>query len=150
MGELFQQIAKTHTVPQVTVLASLGRNRPILDLGMVLSFVLLYSLAASMAARTLWRRYPPVQCGWTAGAIMSLFVAFVFASLSTMAGEQWNWIFESHRVGNSHMSYRVQRLWWGHHRPEVFVGALFIFGFLSLAIARRQTRVEDTRGSAAA
>ena len=48
--------------------------------------------------------------GWVPGAIMALFLSLVFATGSTMIGEVWSRVAESHRVGNSHMSYRVQRL----------------------------------------
>ena len=67
---------------------------------------------------------------------MALFVSFVFAVGSTMVGEVWSGIAESLRIGNGHMSYRIQRLWWGRHRTELFAGALMVFWLAAMQVAR--------------
>jgi len=113
MGALFEQIAKAHGVPPGQVSDALGRNRAHIDLAVILPFVLLYCFAAPAVARTIWRRYPPIEHGWIPGVIMVLFLSLVFAVGSTMLGEVWSGIAESFRIGNGHMSYRTQRLLWG-------------------------------------
>ena len=44
-----------------------------------------------------------------------------------MLGEVWIWVVEGFRVGNGHMSYRGDRLFWARHRFELFAAALLIF-----------------------
>jgi hypothetical protein len=62
-----------------------------------------------------------------------------------IAGEQWNWFVEGHRIGNNHMSYRVWRMFWPRHRLELFAGALLIFWFAAINVARR-VRLEHFNG----
>ena len=127
MGALFEQIAKAHGVPPGQVSDSLGHNRAHIDLAVILPLVLLCCFAAPAVARTIWRRYPPIEHGWIPGVIMVLFLSLVFAVGSTMLGEVWSGIAEAFRVGNGHMSYRTQRLLWGRHRTELFAGAWIVF-----------------------
>ena len=143
MGALFEQIAKEHGVPVAQVSSSLGRNRAPIDLAVILPFMVLYCFAALAVARMIWRRYPPMEQGWIAGAIMVLFLSLVFAAGSTMLGEVWCGIAESLRIGNGHMSYRAQRLWWGRHRTEMFAGALVIF-WLAAVRGARHMRANDS------
>jgi len=133
MEELFTEAAKEHGVSSEQVAMSLGHNRAYIDLGMSAPFVLLYCFAAAVLARAVWNRYPP-DCGWIPGAVMTLFLSLFIAAGSVLLGEQWNWFVETHRIGNEHMSYRADRLWWGTHRLELFVGGvvvIWIFGFVA-------------------
>lgn len=127
MGTLFEQIAKEHGVPVESVYSSLGRNRAHIDLAVNLPFALLYCLGAAAVARMIWRRYPPAEESWIPGAIMTLFLSLAFALGGTMLGEIWSWLAESYRIGNSHMSYRADRLLWARHRTALFAGALIAF-----------------------
>jgi hypothetical protein len=137
MGRLFQEIGKEHGVLVEQVSASLGQNRAYIDLAELLPFALLYSFASVLAARWIWRRYPPAEDGWASGITMALFVSLAFAAGSTLLGEVWNWIVEGHRIGNSHMSYRADRLFWAKHRFELFAAALVIFWLAAINAARR-------------
>lgn len=137
MASLFEQIAKEHRVPVGLVSGALGRNRGRIDLAINLPYVLLYGLAAIAVARFIWRKYPPTEHGWIPGAIMALFLSLVIAALSMMLGEIWSWVAESYRIGNDHMSYRVQRLWWVRHRTEHFAGAVTAFWLAVAAIGLR-------------
>lgn len=145
MQRLFAEIGKEHGVPVEQVSASLGRNRTYIDLAEILSFALLYTLAAIACVRMIWRRYP-LEDGYATGITMALFVSLVFAAGSTMLGEQWNWFVEGHRIGNNHMSYRVWRMFWPRHRLELFAGALLIFWLAAIHAARRARR-EQIKGS---
>ncbi len=133
---LFEEIAKEHGVPVGQVSNALGRNRAYIDLAELLPFALLLGLAAIVGARIVWRRYPPVEDGWAPGIIMALFVSLAFASTSALLGEVWNWIVEGHRIGNPHMSYRADRLFWHNHRLGLFVAALLIFWLAAILAAR--------------
>jgi hypothetical protein len=145
MERLFEKIGKEHGVRVEQVSDSLGRNRAYIDLAELLPFALLYSLAAIVGARTIWRRYPPAEDGWASGIAMALFISLAFAATSALLGEVWNWVVEGHRIGNSHMSYRAERLFWHNHRFELFVAALLIF-WLAAILATRRVRLVHSDG----
>jgi hypothetical protein len=142
METLFEQIARDHRVPVGLVSASLGHNRGRIDVALNLAFALLYCPAAAAMGRQIWRRYPPMEQGWVPGAIMTLFLSLVFATGGMMLGEVWSWVAESHRIGNSHMSHRVNRLWWVQHRAALFPGALVVF-WLAGAQGARSIRLHS-------
>lgn len=144
MQKLFAQIARDHGISVGLVSASLGHNRGRIDLALNLAFAVLYCLAASAMGRKIWRSYPPLEHGWVSGAIMTLFLSLAFAAGGLMLGEVWSWVAESHRIGNSHMSHRVDRLWWVQHRAALFPGALVVFWLASAQGARvRMRRYSD-------
>jgi len=134
---LFEEIAKKHGVPAGQVSDSLGRNRGYIDLAELLPFALFYGVTAMVGARILWRRYPPAEDGWAPGIIMALFVSLALAATSALLGEVWNWTVEGHRIGNPHMSYRAERLYWHNHRLELFAAALLIFWLAAIIAACR-------------
>jgi hypothetical protein len=137
LGTLFEQIAKEHGVPAGKVSSSLGHNRAHIDIAVNLPFVLLYWFAAAAVARTIWRRYPPAEYGWIPGAVMTLFLSLVFTAASTLVGETWCALAENIRIGNGHMSYRMQRLLWVRYRTELFAGGVIVFWFSVAAAASR-------------
>lgn len=145
MERLFEEIGKQHGVPAAQVAGSLGRNRAYIDLAEVLPFALLYGLAATAVARMIWRRYLPAEDGWAPGITMALFLSLALALGGTMLGEQWNWFVETHRIGNNHMSYRADRLFWAKHRFELFAAALMAF-WLAVIDAARRMRSEHFKG----
>lgn len=59
------------------------------------------------------------------------------AAAGLMAGEVWSWILESRRVGNPHMTYRVERLWWVRHYTMIFSPEVTAFWLAAAALARR-------------
>lgn len=137
MERLFAEIGKEHGVSLEQVSGSLGQNRAYIDTAVVLPFALLYILAAVVVARMIWRRYAPAEQGWTPGITMALFLSLSLAVGSTMLGEQWNWFVEGQRIGNNHMSYRADRLFWAKHRFELFAAALLIFWLAAINAANR-------------
>ena len=146
MERLFEEVGKEHGVPVGQVSDSLGRNRAYIDLAELLPFALLYGLAAIVGVRVIWRRYPPAEDGWTSGIAMTLFISLAFAATSALLGEVWNWVVEGHRIGNSHMSYRAERLFWANHRFELFIAALLIFWLAAILAARRVRLVHSDGG----
>ena len=137
MASLFEQVANEHRVPVGLVSDGLGRNRAGIDLAINLPFLLLYCLGALAVACWLWRKYPPAEHGWVPGVTMALFLSLAMAVGGTMLGEVWSWIAEGYRVGNSHMTYRVERLWWVRHRTWLFAGAVTAFWAATAVAARR-------------
>jgi hypothetical protein len=145
MERLFEEIGKEHGIPVAQVSGSLGQNRAYIDLAEVLPFELLYSFAAIVAARMIWRSYTPAKDGWAAGTTMTLFVSLVLAAGSTLLGGLWNWFAEGCRIGNNHMSYRANRLFFAKHRFELSAAALMIF-WLAAIYAARCVRREHFNG----
>jgi hypothetical protein len=145
MARLFAEIGKEHGVPVEQVAAALGQNRGYIDLAEILPFELLYVLAAILSARMIWRRYAPAEDGWAPGIAMALFVSVALAAGGTLHGEMWNWSVETHRIGNNHMSYRADRLFFARHRLELFVAAFMIFWLAAIHAARR-VRLEHFNG----
>lgn len=136
MGALFEKVAEEHRAPVEQVSSSLGRNRGYIDLTEILSFVTLYFFVATVIARMSWRRYSREEHGWTPGMIMALFLSVVFAGACMLPGDVWCDIAETYRIGNSHMSYRFDRLLWARHRAEAFVGLLAVFRIAAATTAR--------------
>jgi hypothetical protein len=138
IARLFEEIGKQHGVSVEQVSDSLGQNRAYLDISEILPFALLYSFAAFMGARMIWRRYAPAEVGWASGITMALFVSVAFAAGSSLLGEVWNWMVEGYRIGNGHMSYRADRLFWTRHRFELFAAALLVFWLAAIDAALGQ------------
>jgi hypothetical protein len=145
MAALFNKVAAEHGVPLEQVSDSLGRNRVYIDLAEILSFATLYFLVAVVVARMNWRRYSPKEHGWTPGLAMALIVSFVFAGSGMLLGDVWCDIAETHRIDNSHMSYRFDRLLWPRHRAEFFMGLLLAF-WLAATVTARNVRSQLSNG----
>ncbi len=136
MRTLFERVAEQHGVSARQVADSLGRNRSYIEAAEILPFALLYALVAGVIARTIWRRHLPSEHGWSSGLVMSIFLSLVFAAGATIIGETWCGLAETFRIGNGHMSYRLQRLFWARHRTDMFAFALVIFVLASGWMAR--------------
>jgi hypothetical protein len=136
MATLFGAVARQHDVPIELVYKSLGHNRVYIDAAEMLPFALLYCFLIAVVTRVILRRYPPAD-GWTPSAIMILLLSVGFALGGIMLGEVWSWFLEGYRVGNSHMSYRAQRLIWSRHPVVLFSGALALFWLVAIEVARR-------------
>jgi hypothetical protein len=137
MATLFAQIAREHGVTVQDVYNALGRNRVYVDLIGILPFVLVYCFVVASVMTLIWRRYPPVEDGWTPGIVMLLLFSFAFALGGVMIGETWSWIVERYRVGNPHMSYRAQRLIWSRHPTALLASAIVIVWLAALDSIRR-------------
>lgn len=137
LGTLFEEAALAHGIPAERVARALGANRPGIDAAVHLPFLLFSGVVAWLAARWVWRRYPPRE-GWMAGVVMTLFLALSFAFASVMLGEMWSWFVEGWRLDNGHMSYRSIRLPWARYRTELWTGMLALFIAVAALAARRR------------
>ena len=139
-ANLFAQIAKEHGIPPQQVSGALGKNRTYIDVATYLPFALLYCIAAAALAPAIWRRYPIIENGLVPGVVMTAFLSVAVAAGCTLCGEQWGWVAETYRIGNKHMSYRADRLWWGNHRFALFCGAVIVFWLFGIESFRRIKR----------
>ncbi len=139
MQQLFQQVAREHGVPVEEVSRSLAHNRTFVDVAETVPFVLLYIWAAGVAAGRIWRRYSPRDSGLAPATVLTCVAALLFAGLGMLLLESWTGMAETVRVGNAHMSYRLQRLLWARHRVLAFASLLAIFLLVQLLWARRSS-----------
>jgi hypothetical protein len=126
MAGLFQVIADSHRVTQDQVRRSLEQRRTDLDLAIMLSYAVLYGWTASIIARRVLRLYPHEE-ERLARVVMTFFASGAVSAAGVLLGEQWAWEMETLRIGNGHMSYRADRIPWGHHRLGLFVGGVVLF-----------------------
>ncbi len=125
MTQLFEAIGRNHGVPVETVAKSV-RHRPLgVDLAVILSFVLLFACAASLAARQICRH--PLDGGWFGPLAIIGFVSIAGSACGILLGEMWSLAIETLRIGNSHLSYRTERIPWTHHRLELFAAGVILF-----------------------
>lgn len=103
-----------------------GARPPGFDLAVGIAYALLYAWAASVLSAWVWRKHPPTD-GALGGTVMIVYVSLATAALGDLLGEQWAGLWENFRLGNGHISYRLDRVPWGHHRGALFVGGLVLF-----------------------
>src|SRR5687768_1640712 len=109
MTALFEVIANKHALTQEQVRRSLVLRRTWLDIGVIVSFAVLYALVASFVARRIWELFPPGE-GWIAGAVVVLLASAVVSTGGVLAGEFWSFGIEGIRIGGGHLSYRGNRI----------------------------------------
>ena len=126
LGTLINQIAESHHVPPKEVADFVGRRDLATDIAMAFPFLVLYGLLARMAAAKLHDRYP-WEDGWILALVMIAFVSLVFGVAGMMVGQQWSMLMENLRVGNGHLSYRVDRLPWVRHQVDFLFLCIAIF-----------------------
>jgi hypothetical protein len=136
MAALLGTIATTHGVTEAQVREGLTQRREYLDVLVILSFAVLYGFVAGALARRIWQRFPPDD-GWIAGAIATLLMSTVVSAAGLFLGEIWSGIIENIRVGNGHLSYRLDRIPWTHHRFALFIGGLLLFWLIAAFQYRR-------------
>lgn len=137
---LLKQMSTSHNVPPKEVIRFFGRRSLAIDFAIIGPFLLLYCFSAALLARWLCRRYPPEE-GVSTALAMAFFCSLVLAFGALLLGEEWSIAAESLRVGTGHLSYRVGRLPWAHHRIGFFVLCFALFWTAAAARFRgRQQR----------
>jgi hypothetical protein len=131
MASLFQLIAEQHLVTPQQVSGSINTyRRTSLDVAVMLSFGLLYAAFVNRFVRGIWRRFPPTEDQWT-GFTATIILSLVASLFGLVAGEIWSRQAEALRIGYGHVSYRVDRIPWVHHRFAIVVVGVFVFWIIS-------------------
>ncbi len=136
MAMLFRVVGTLHKVPEEKVRRSLGHRRAAFDIAVILSFALLYGWGASLLVRWLGRTYGPSDSLPTV-AVMTVVASILAAAAGVMLGEEWSALWEIHRLGNNHMSYRAVRIPWTEHRLALFIGGVVLFLLIAAFHHRR-------------
>lgn len=71
-----------------------------------------YTWVANVITRRICRSYRETW-GW---AVMIVYASIIASALGTLLGEVWSLTLENIRLDNGHLSYRVERIPWSHHR----------------------------------
>lgn len=128
---LYEAVAAMHHVPVASVQNALGKNRMLIDLAEITSFLLFYALASIIAIRRIQSLHP----GGDASAhslALTLYCSFAFAAAGLLGLDEWAEMMESIRVGTGHMSYRGFRLPCSHHHNFIFCALLALFWIIAL------------------
>lgn len=131
MDWMFDEVAKTHGVTKDVVIASYGRNRLGIDLSEILSFAIIYGIAAVLTSRWLVQRYPPSE-SWAGTLLMLTLCSLAFGAGAALIGPLWSMTAENVRIGTGHLGPRVLRLPMERHQGLAFLSATVLFWILAL------------------
>jgi len=125
-AKLFDVITQSHGV----TLGAIAQARQQLDRNawdavVHLPPAALYVAAAVHLARRTRRRFPRDEK--TAAGLATLFASVGIGIVFLVLGHLWHGTVEMIRLGNTHMSYRAERLGWREHSGEVFALAVLLF-----------------------
>ena len=138
MTSLFAAAADAHNVEARQVRDLLARRPLAVDVPVILAFGALFIAISNAIAGGLLRRFsmePP-----TPVIIASLMIAPALSASGLLALGIWAGLIEMIRLGNMHISYRGERVPWGHHSLELFaVGVLVFFSTVALRGYRDRT-----------
>ena len=117
MARLFHIVGSNHGVTEEQIRWHLAHRPTELDVAVIFSFVALYAWAATLIVRRICRRKADDQetSGW---AVMIVYTSIIASAVGVLLGEVWSDLMENIRLGNGHLSYRVERIPWGHHPPR--------------------------------
>jgi hypothetical protein len=131
-AKLFTLLANAHQVSVTDVSAAreqLARNS--FDAPVHVPLVAFYLAAVLLASRRIRHRFPSDE--GVAITVTSVFVGVGIGVVMVVLGHLWDGIIEMLRVGNTHMSYRAERLGFREHTAKVFGVALVLFWCAVLA-----------------
>jgi len=133
METLFQGVAKHHGV-DVAIVRQYSRDRDaVADAVVILSFGILYVLAAYILTGRIRRQFPPGESGFW---IMTLAMAVGVSLVGVLVGGLWSIVFETFRLNSIHLSYRMNRIPFRQHWLILFVCCFIVFGLMALIRSR--------------
>lgn len=128
-AQLFAIVARQHGVPVDVVAEAVNDRRGWLDAVVILGFAAVFVLCARWASGFLLRGAIADSRGLA--ATMVLAAALAAGVVGVMASGVWFGLIESARIGNGHMSYRVERLPLRQHPILTFATAAALFAAVS-------------------
>ena len=134
---LFQSVAKHHGLDVATVRRYSLERDPVADAAVILSFGILYVLAAYLLMGRILRQFPPGESGFW---VMTVAMAFGVSLVGVAVGSLWSVVIETLLLNSVHLSYRMNRIPFRQHWAVLFVCCLLVFGLVSLIRARARLR----------
>ena len=135
---LFARVGEQHGISVDDVARAVGRRRMWLDVMVVLVFAAIYVVVAHLVAGRLFRGALADSVVLATGTAMVTSLAL--AAVGVLAGDVWSMLIESVRVGNGHMSYRVERVPWRNHQWPIFATAAAVFLVVAAARWKRESK----------
>lgn len=137
MEALFKDLATNHRV-DVALVRQYRFDRDIVgDAIVILSFGTLYVVVSYYFAGRIRRRFPPGEAGFW---IMALAMAIGVSLVGVLLGNVWSVTIETLRLKSVHLSYRMDRIPWRQHWPEILICGFVIFAVAALIRSRSGTR----------
>jgi len=134
-ASLFAIVAQQHLVPLDAVARAVEDRREWLDALVILAFAILFALVAKSVIGLMLRG--AIADSRLLAASLLLVAALGAGAISLFAGGVWFGLIESVRVGNGHMSYRVERLPMRRYQVVTFAGGTLIFATIAVLRYRR-------------
>lgn len=135
---LFAVVARRHAVPEEAVAAAVSDRREWLDALVILAFAAIFALVARLVSAFMFRG--ALAESRLLGASLLLATALAAGGIGLLTSGVWFGLIESVRVGNGHMSYRVERIPIRQHPLVVAFVCSAIFAGVS-AIQYRRARI---------
>ena len=126
---LFAVISRQHNVPVAAVDAAVADRREWLDVLVILGFGIPFAIVAKQVVAYMLRG--ALGDSRVLATSMLLVAALAAGGTGLLAGGIWCDLIESLRVGNGHMSYRVERLPIHRNRLAMFVACSALFAAVS-------------------
>jgi hypothetical protein len=124
-AKLFEVIARTHHVADADVRHARARLAQQWDPAMYFPLAALYVTGAFTMARWIRKRF---ACDEKVASLVAALFASVVLSGSVLAlGHLWGGAVEMLRLGNTHMTYRADRLGWHGYASVLFVAGVVLF-----------------------
>ena len=134
---LFQGVAKHHGVDAGIVRQYSLERDAVADAAVILSFGILYVIAAYILTGRILRRFPPGESGFL---IMTLTMAIGVSLVGVLLGGLWSIVIETLRLNSGHLSYRMNRIPFRQYWAVVFVCCFIVFGLVALINSRVKLR----------
>jgi hypothetical protein len=144
MASLFGVVARTHAVDLETVRAFSMHRNGWLDAIVLLSFAAVYGCAASALGGFVGRRFPGDE--WPAAVVSMVVLSLAAAGLGLLCIDLWAIGAESIRLGTSHLSDRVERLWPRRHPVATFTTGVILFWLIGILRHRAKAPLRVSLG----
>jgi hypothetical protein len=142
MTTLFEGVAKQHGVDVATVRQYSQDRDPVADTAVIVSFGILYVLAAYILAGRVRRQFAPDEAGFW---IMTITMAVGVSLVGVVSGSLWAIVFEELRLGSGHISFRMNRIPFRHHWAMLFICGFVVFWLVALIRSRLKLPPMNTR-----
>jgi len=124
MAGLLRTVATQHGVTEEQVRESLTHRPFGVDLAVMVSFAMFYAWAADLIVRR-------------SSMIMTAYISVVWTTVAVLLGETWAGFIESVRLGTGHLSYRADRIPWGHHYVTIWIATAVLYWLVAIVRYRR-------------
>lgn len=138
MESLFNAVARNHALDIRAVRGYMTLRSGRFDAIVLVSFTVVYGLAAYVLAGFIAWRFAADDWCVVALAVVGFSLGASVAAM--MVFDLWAGTAESLRLGSWHLSYRRERLPWRQHRVLLFASSVGLFWLISLLRYRRPTR----------